>query len=379
MGRDGFWGNVGIWTVLFVFLCLVGACAGLKGSRTGGNGVTVVTHMEDDYPYQGPSDETITIVERPPQRPTEEREVRPNPMPTGSPVVTEENTPAATPTTPAATPTTPATKPTGKPSARPGTGNKPAPQNTPADEPAVQEPASSLNADDYTAVLDVTQQMELNQKGDLRVWIGIENYMPEEESDMVRKTTSFPGDEGNYARITPYAPDFRIEPEESQVMRIVPSGSSVLFTIIPEKKGEFKISAKIELFDNPNFEGVPIPKTTNIVSVVVSVDPTVKIKSGLGELGTVLWDNFLKFWGAVVALIFGALLFVTRKFIKKKTGFMGNGIESSSLSGGSEAAPSEGTATSDSAGSESGEDAGETEPGEEEDGPDFFDVGEGGE
>ena len=36
----------------------------------------------------------------------------------------------------------------------------------------------------------------LNQKGDLRVWIGIENYkethnMPEEESDMVRKTTSF--------------------------------------------------------------------------------------------------------------------------------------------------------------------------------------------
>ena len=142
---------------------------------------------------------------------------------------------------------------------------------------------------------------------------------------------------------------------------------------------EFKISAKIELFDNPDFEGVPIPKTTNIVSVVVSVDPTVKIKSGLGELGTVLWDNFLKFWGAVVALIFGALLFVTRKFIKKKTGFTGNGIESSSLSGGSEAAPSEGTETPDSTGSESGEDAGETEPGEEEEGVDYFDVGEGGE
>jgi hypothetical protein len=282
-------------------------------------------------------------------------------------------------TTPTTTPSTPAVKPDSKPSSRPGTGNKPAPQNTPADEPAVQEPASSFNADEYTAVLDVTKQMELNQKGDLRVWIGIENYMPEEASDMVRKTTSFPGDEGNYARITPYAPDFRIEPEESQVMRIVPSGSSVLFTIIPEKKGEFKISAKIELFDNPNFEGVPIPKTTNIVSVVVSVDPTVKIKSGLGELGTVLWDNFLKFWGAVVALIFGALLFVTRKFIKKKTGFMGNGIESSSLSGGSEAAPSEGTETPDSAGSESGDDAGETEPGEEEEGVDYFDVGEGGE
>jgi hypothetical protein len=258
---------------------------------------------------------------------------------------------------------------------------KPAPIEIPDGEFADVGSAapSDFNPDDYSAVLDVTKELELHQKGDLRVWIGMEDFVPEDEADMVRKEINFPANEGNFARITPYAPDFKIEPEESQVMRITPSGSSVLFTIIPEKKGEFKISAKIELFDNPNFEGVPIPKTTNIVSVVVSVDPTVKIKSGLGELGTVLWDNFLKFWGAVVALIFGALLFVTRKFIKKKTGFMGNGIESSSLSGGSEAAPSEGTATSDSAGSESGEDAGETEPGEEEDEPDFFDVGEGGE
>lgn len=372
MRRDGFWGNVGIGTVLFVFLCLVGACAGLKGPTIGGGGGALVTTTGDDNPYQDPSDETVIIVERPPLRPMEEREVQPEPRPTGSPVVTEE-------TTPASTPSTPAPKPDGRPSARPGTGNKPAPRNTPVDEPAPEKPASSLNADEYTAVLDVTEQMELNQKGDLRVWIGIENYMPEEESDMVRKTTSFPGDEGNYARITPYAPDFRIEPEESQVMRISPRGSSVLFTIIPEKKGEFKISAKIELFDNPDFEGVPIPKTTNIVSVVVSVDPTVKLKSGLGELGTVLWDNFLKFWGAVVALIFGALLFVTRKFIKKKTGFTGNGIESSSLSGGGETAPSETTETPENSGSESGEDAGETTAGdEEEDVPDYFDVGEGG-
>ena len=370
MRRDGFWGNVGIGALLVVFLCLAGACAGLKGgidkNQPGdGNPVIIETPIIDPRPPRQAEPDPV-------QRPTEEREARPDPRPTGG-------VPDSGETKPAQKPSNPSAKPSGRPSSMPGTGNKPAAQSTPVDEPAVEEPSSSLNADDYTAVLDVTEQMELNQKGDLRVWIGIENYMPEEESDMVRKTTSFPGDEGNYARITPYAPDFRIEPEESQVMRIVPSGSSVLFTIIPEKKGEFKISAKIELFDNPNFEGVPIPKTTNIVSVVVSVDPTVKIKSGLGELGTVLWDNFLKFWGAVVALIFGALLFVTRKFIKKKTGFMGNGIESSSLSGGSEAAPSEGTATSDSAGSESGEDAGETEPGEEEDEPDFFDVGEGGE
>lgn len=348
MRRDGFWGNVGKWTVLFVFLCLVGACAGLKGG------------IDKNRPGNGEPEVLETEVRE------EISEMRQT--------LREKQLPGSTPSGPSAPST-----PTSKPATRPGTGNRPAAQNPPvAEEPVVERPASSLNADDYTAVLDVTETMELHQKGDLRVWIGIENYMPEEDTTMARKTTSFPGDEGNYARITPYAPDFRIEPEESQIMRITPSGSSLLFTIIPEKKGEFKISAKIELFDNPNFEGVPIPKTTNIVSVVVTVDPKVNLMARLGQLGTVLWDNFLKFWGAVVALIFGALLFVTRKFVKKKTGFTGNGIESSSLSGGSEAAPSEGTKTPEETGSESGEEEGETGAGEDEEVPDYFDVGEGG-
>lgn len=369
MRRDGFWGNVGIWTVLFVFLCLVNACSQRLLIQEEMD--SLKKRVEWIVYSEGRSHEDVP--EPVSQPPTEERESRPERQPTASPVVTEETNPASTPANPAG-------KPAGRPSSRPGTGNKPAPQNTPVDEPAAEEPASPLN--DYTAILDVTEQMELHQKGDLRVWIGIENYenynMPEVEVGMTRKKTTFPGDEGNYARITPYAPDFRIEPEESQIMRITPSGSSLLFTIIPEKKGEFKISAKIELFDNPDFEGVPIPKTTNIVSVVVTVDPKVNLMARLGQLGTVLWDNFLKFWGAVVALIFGALLFVTRKFVKKKTGFTGNGIESSSLSGGSEAAPSEGTKTPEETGSESGEEEGETGAGEDEEVPDYFDVGEGG-
>ncbi|MBO6063293.1 MAG: hypothetical protein J6P62_04895, partial [Bacteroidales bacterium] len=286
--------------------------------------------------------------------PPQEEVVHTEPEPTGRVPDVEETRPTPTPS-----------RPTGKPSPSPGTGSRPAAQNPPvAEEPVIERPASSLNADDYTAVLDVTETMELHQKGDLRVWIGKENYIQEEEPDMIRGMTTFPGDEGNYARITPYAPDFRIEPDESQTMRISPSGSSILFTIIPQKKGEFRISAKIELFDNPYFDGVPIPKTTNIVSVVVTVDPKVNLMARLGQLGTVLWDNFLKFWGAVVALIFGALFFVTRKFIKKKTGFTGNGIESSSLSGGSESAPSEGKEMPEEAGSESGEEEGETEVGE---------------
>ena len=370
MRRDGFGGNVGKWIVLAGFLCLVGACAGLKGGidkNRPGNGeppvleAPIINPKPPPKPPRGVERDPIPI-------PPQEEVVHSEPEPTGSVPDVEETRPTPTPS-----------RPTGKPSPRPGTGSRPATQNPPVpEEPVVERPASSLNADDYTAVLDVTETMELHQKGDLRVWIGIENYMPEEDTTMARKTISFPGDEGNFARITPYAPDFRIEGEESQIMRISPKGSSLLFTIIPEKKGIFKISAKIELFDNPYLEGVPIPKTTNIVSVVVTVDPKVNLMARLGQLGTVLWDNFLKFWGAVVALIFGALLFVTRKFVKKKTGFTGNGIESSSLSGGSEAAPSEGTKTPEETESESGEEEGETGAGEDEEVPDYFDVGEGG-
>jgi hypothetical protein len=376
MGHDGFWGNVGKWTLLAVIFCLMGACGAQRG-RINPN------------PPGNEDPTTIVIEEIRPNHPQPPRQENPDPVripvddivysgndDLGSGPDVEETNP--TPSKPTGKPS----RPSGRPSAKPGTGNKPAAQDIPMDEP-VDEPAPSLNADDYEAILDVTEKMELHQKGDLRVWIGMAHYAPEEESGMARKTTYFPADEGNYARITPYAPDFTIEPEESQIMRIVPSGSSVLFTIIPEKKGEFRISAKIELYDNPDFEGVPIPKTTNIVSVVVTVDPKVNLMDRLGQLGTVVWDNFLKFWGAVVALIFGALLFVTRKFIHKKTGFSGNGVESSSLDGGSETAPSEGageTQTPDEAGSDRGEDAGETDAGEEEgeeEGIDYFDVGEG--
>ena len=249
--------------------------------------------------------------------------------------------------------------------------HRPAPIDIPDDDiPVVGGAApSDFNPDDYAAVLDVTRNLELHQKGDLRVWVGMTGKAPEDDDEMYRGSVNFSAEEGNFARITPYAPDFKIEPEESQIMRIVPSGSSVLFTIIPQKKGEFKISAKIELFDNPYFDGVPIPKTTNIVSVVVTVDPMVGFVNGLKKMGTVVWEAFMKFWGAIVALIFGALLFVTRKFVNRKTGFMGDGIESSALTGENEDAPdhsAEITETPEEPASDS----------EEEGGPDFFDVGD---
>jgi len=42
-----------------------------------------------------------------------------------------------------------------------------------------------------------------------------------------------------------------------------------------------------------------------------------------GELWQVFWKKLLEFWGAVVALIFAALLFLLRKKLKQWFGFAG--------------------------------------------------------
>lgn len=202
-------------------------------------------------------------------------------------------------------------------------------EETPAAKPA-------LNADDYKVALDVTNEITLNSNATLRVWIGLENYLPKPIPTTARDTTTIPASLGDYARITPYAPDFTVGPEESQVMRIVPSGSSVLFSLTPEREGEFLISAKIELYDNPDLVGVAVPKTSDIVSVVVKVDTKAAVKSHLGQLGDVAWSEFLKFWGAIVALLLGALYFIINKHVKKKTGYAGD--KSKAYGGGASAA-----------------------------------------
>lgn len=209
------------------------------------------------------------------------------------------------------------------------------------DEPA-ERPA--LNADDYKVALDVTNEITLGSNATLRVWIGLENYLPKPIPTTSRDTTTIPASLGDYARITPYAPDFTVGPEESQVMRIVPSGSSVLFSLTPEKEGEFLISARIELYDNPDLMGVAVPKTSDIVSVVVKVDTKAAVKSHLGELGTITWSELKKFWAAIVAVFFGAILFLFRKFVRKKTGYSADG---SDYGGGDTYTPSEPAQTTD--------------------------------
>ena len=184
------------------------------------------------------------------------------------------------------------------------------------------ETRPTLNPDNYDAVLEVTKEIRMGTSGTLSVWIGLEEYILKQSPNTERDTTPLYSIRP-YARITPHAPDFKVDPIEAQCVKIDPTGSAVLFTLTPEKKGNFEVGAKIDLFDNEDCSGVPFPKNTQVVSVKVTVD----YNSRLAEIWDVFWEGFLRFWKIFVALAFGALIFVIRKFVKKKTGYSEEGNE----------------------------------------------------
>ena len=191
-----------------------------------------------------------------------------------------------------------------------------------ADLPMATPGSSPIKEEDYKVALDVTKNIEKHEKGTLRVWIGLEQYMPNEAEHMERATSTMHTDATcSYARITPYAPDFKVDPADPVIVPINPGGTDVIFTLFPEKGGEFMVGARIELFDNEECTGVGIPKASDLVSVVVTVDGSKDVKSHAAELWKIFWDYFVKFWGAFVAVILGALIFVIRKYLKKKTGY----------------------------------------------------------
>lgn len=182
-------------------------------------------------------------------------------------------------------------------------------------------PPSAL--DDYQVVLSVDSNFKLNKKGVLKVWIGAEENKEVAQPGRAQDETSIPASIGQYAKITPFAPNFKVDPVEYKCVKIDPSGSSVRFTLIPTKKGNLTVSATIELYDNPECTGTPVPKSAAELKVLVVVDRKQKVSEKMTEMGTVLWDKFMIFWGALLALVFGFVLYLIRRKMNKKTGYDG--------------------------------------------------------
>lgn len=174
------------------------------------------------------------------------------------------------------------------------------------------KPGSKENLNDYAAILDVTERIYKGHQGTLNVWVGKEKYMPEPNEGMARDATPLYSVKA-YALIIPHA-DGCVFNHDSIFMPVDTAGSVAHFKMTPEKTGDIEVSAEVLFFDEDNYSKLPGHSATPVLHVKVRVDYW-------NEIWTPVWNCFKDFWGVFVALVFGALLFVVRKFIKNKTGY----------------------------------------------------------
>ncbi len=187
-----------------------------------------------------------------------------------------------------------------------------------AESAAVQRPNRIAQ---YRVVLAADETIRIpGTPGELRVWIGGEDYQPRFADDMVEDETAVAA-VGESATVQPFAPGFEIEPQTTQCIRIHPSGSEVRFRLIPIQQGEFEVGADVFFFDSRDCTGSPIPKTAATLKVQVEVDPERILIGKALQLWDITWNKFVEFWAALVAIFFGVLLFLIRGKLKKWFGY----------------------------------------------------------
>lgn len=202
-----------------------------------------------------------------------------------------------------------------------GTSSSKNDRDSPKDGAGNSATTNFLPADDYKVILATDEKIYKNESCELKIWIGPEKVEVSFSNGMITDQTSIPATIGQYAKITPYAPDFEVSPPEMNCVKIDPSGSEVRFKLTPKTSGKLKVSANIELFDNADCKGPAVPKTAKTLSVTVTTNKTFVLLDALQQMGAVIWDKFLSFWGLLITLLFATLLFVIRRLIKTKTGY----------------------------------------------------------
>lgn len=157
--------------------------------------------------------------------------------------------------------------------------------------------------------------------GDMRVWIGDTGHEASFPSGMnvasaVISTSITP----QTVLVTPNAPAFNIEPQ-NKCQRFDPTGTTVNFQLTPkfERNETYPVGARIEIFDQDNCKGDPIPKAAADIQVKVEVtvrpDDTFKL----------IRENISKLVAGLFALIVAFILFKARKLLKDKFGFEDKG------------------------------------------------------
>ncbi|MBN8714139.1 MAG: hypothetical protein J0H50_09195 [Xanthomonadales bacterium] len=170
--------------------------------------------------------------------------------------------------------------------------------------PSIEAPEAAADLASYVARVSATDHIELpGSKGLLTVWIGLAQNLPQESTGTVSATQSM-GMRGQTATISPFAPDFEVDPASTVCERVVPSGSAVNFALVPKRAGDLTVGANVQLFDSADCSGVPVPKSTSLIRVQVQVCRMCYVQSGLASLGLTAWHAFTQFWAWLLGVVF---------------------------------------------------------------------------
>ena len=180
---------------------------------------------------------------------------------------------------------------------------------------------------EYAVKVQATEKMTLDlnksvrSAGLLKVWIGQPGYEPSTMTGMTAANETLKTKtKADSAKIKPEFPDdplaFDVDPKESKCQAVEPGGSEVAFSITPNKTGEFRVGASVELFKTGDCTGAAITKTAEPI--------TVKVAVGVSKLPFYqeIWAAFMKFFNEFLAILAASVLFFFRGKLKKILPFM---------------------------------------------------------
>jgi len=179
-------------------------------------------------------------------------------------------------------------------------------------------PGTDADLADYIARVSATDHIELpGAQGTLTVWIGLAQNLPQAGSGTASATQSL-GMRGQTATITPFAPDFNVDPASTVCERVAPSGSEVNFALTPKRTGSLTVGANVQLFDSTDCSGVPVPKSTSVILVQVQVCRMCYVQSGLASMGQAAWTAFSHFWAWLLGVAFLTLGVLINRWRRRK-------------------------------------------------------------
>lgn len=166
------------------------------------------------------------------------------------------------------------------------------------------------------SVIKKSIDSDIPSSGQLTVWIGQPEYEPGTQAGMSAASgVLHTNTKAASAKITPSFPDdpgaFKVEPATSKCQIVEPTGSTAQFTITPNRTGQFRVGASVELYKSPGCTGDAATKTAEPITVTVSIYAP---SAGLWEIAWSALENFFK---EILAALIAVLVILFRKQIAR--------------------------------------------------------------